>query len=145
MWKHIKQTKQAIMDEKWDNWRKQKQALHVLYKEYGTHWTSHTHSCTACLLRHAQQSESATVWPPRQAIVIRLLVTALQCFTQLRYKRYHWKALCVLGGISSSILSVFFTDKLYKLLKSLHLIGWEQICQWKTLTKCLMKCPPGFG
>ena len=22
-------------------------------------------------------------------------------------------------------------------------IGWEQICQWKTLTKCLMKCPPG--
>ena len=47
-----------------------------------------------------------------------------------------------LGGISSSVLSVFFTDKFYKLLKSLHLIGWEQICQWKTLTKCLMKCPP---
>ena len=46
------------------------------------------------------------------------------------------------GGISSSVLSVFFTDKFYKLLKSLHLIGWEQICQWKTLTKCLMKCPP---
>ena len=45
------------------------------------------------------------------------------------------------GGISSSILSVIFTDKFYKLLKSLHLIGWEQICQWKTLTKCLMKCP----
>ena len=50
----------------------------------------------------------------------------------------------VQGGISSSILSVFFTDKFYKLLKSLHLIGWEQICQWKTLTKCLMKCPPGL-
>ena len=49
---------------------------------------------------------------------------------------------CDLGGISSSILSVFFTDKFDKLLKSLHLIGWEQICQWKTLTKCLMKCPP---
>ena len=47
------------------------------------------------------------------------------------------------GGISSSVLSVFFTDNCYKLLKSLHLIGWEQICQWKTLTKCLMKCPPG--
>ena len=46
-------------------------------------------------------------------------------------------------GISSSILSVFFTDKFYKLLKSLHLIGWEQICQWKSLTKRLMKCPPG--
>ena len=44
------------------------------------------------------------------------------------------------GGISSSVLSVFFTDN--KLLKSLHLIGWEQICQWKTLTKRLMKCPP---
>ena len=40
---------------------------------------------------------------------------------------------CELGGISSSVLSVFFTDKFYKLLKSLHLIGWEQICQWKTL------------
>ena len=47
------------------------------------------------------------------------------------------------GGISSSVLSVFFTDNCYKLLKSLHLIGWEQICQWKTLTKRLMKCPPG--
>ena len=46
------------------------------------------------------------------------------------------------GGISSSVLSVFFTDNCYKLLKSLHLIGWEQICQWKSLTKCLMKCPP---
>ena len=46
-------------------------------------------------------------------------------------------------GISSSILSVFFTDNCYKLLKSLHLIGWEQICQWKTLTKRLMKCPSG--
>ena len=34
-----------------------------------------------------------------------------------------------LGGISSSVLSVFFTDNCYKLLKSLHLIGWEQICQ----------------
>ena len=49
----------------------------------------------------------------------------------------------VQGGISSSVLSVFFTDNCYKLLKSLHLIGWEQICQWKTLTKRLMKCPPG--
>ena len=48
------------------------------------------------------------------------------------------------GGISSSVLSVFFTDNCYKLLKSLHLIGWEQICQWKTLTKRLMKCPPGL-
>ena len=48
----------------------------------------------------------------------------------------------VQGGISSSVLSVFFTDNCYKLLKSLHLIGWEQICQWKTLTKRLMKCPP---
>ena len=38
----------------------------------------------------------------------------------------------------------FFTDNCYKLLKSLHLIGWEQICQWKTLTKRLMKCPPVF-
>ena len=50
-----------------------------------------------------------------------------------------------LGGISSSILSVFFTDNCYKLLKSLHLISREQICQWKTLTKRLMKCPPGLG
>ena len=48
------------------------------------------------------------------------------------------------GGISSSVLSVFFTNNCYKLLKSLHLIGWEQICQWKTLTKRMMKCPPGW-
>ena len=44
-------------------------------------------------------------------------------------------------GISSSVLSVFFTDNCYKLLKSLHLIGWEQICQWKTL-KTLDEMPP---
>ena len=25
----------------------------------------------------------------------------------------------------------------------MHLIGWEQISQWKSLTKSLMKCPPG--
>ena len=55
---------------------------------------------------------------------------------------HHW--VNDLRGISSSVLSGFFTDKFYKLLKSLHLIGWEQICQWKTLTKCLMKCPPGW-
>ena len=24
----------------------------------------------------------------------------------------------------------------------MHLIGWEQICQWKSLTTCLMKCTP---
>ena len=53
------------------------------------------------------------------------------------------KACCNQRGISSSVLSVFFTDNCYKLLKSLHLIGWKQICQWKTLTKRLMKCPPG--
>ena len=52
---------------------------------------------------------------------------------------------CFQGGISSSNLSVFFTDNCYKLLKSLHLIGWDQICQWKTLTKRLMKCPPGMA
>ena len=46
------------------------------------------------------------------------------------------------GGISSSVLSVFFTDKFYKLLKSLHLIGWEQISQWKTLDKMLDEMPP---
>ena len=54
----------------------------------------------------------------------------------------HQKSSIDQGSISSSVLSVFFTDNCYKLLKSLHLIGWEQICQWKTLTKRLMKCPP---
>ena len=48
----------------------------------------------------------------------------------------------VQGSVSWN-LSV--TDNCYKLLKSLHLIGWERICQWKTLTKHFMKCPPGDG
>ena len=55
---------------------------------------------------------------------------------------HSWLFIDSSGGISSSVLSVFFTDNCYKLLKSLHLIGWEQIYQWKTLTKRLMKCPP---
>ena len=40
--KHIKQPKRAIMDEKRENWRKTRQALHVLSMECGTHWTWHT-------------------------------------------------------------------------------------------------------
>ena len=75
---YITQTKQAIMDEKREIWRKPRQALHVLSMQCGTH--RHTHS--ALLVRDVmpQRSESATVWPPRQANVIRLLVTTLQCF-----------------------------------------------------------------
>ena len=55
-----------------------------------------------------------------------------------------------LGGISSSVLSVFFTCQCFSLTtvisywNPMHLIGWEEICQWKTLTKRLMKCPPGI-
>ena len=38
-----------------------------------------------------------------------------------------------LGSVSWNLL---VTDNCYKLLKSLHLIGWEQICQWKTKNNC---------
>ena len=38
------------------------------------------------------------------------------------------------------VFSMIFTDKCYKLLKSLHLIGWKQICEWKSLSRQLMKC-----
>ena len=48
-----------------------------------------------------------------------------------------------LGGISSSILSVIFTDK-FALSQSDAMISVAyKISQWKSLTKCLMKCPPG--
>ena len=90
----------------------------------------------------------------------QILITKSSCSTQSCIKKLWWKEFLFhrslplelsshldafkkhLGGISLSVLSVFFTDNCYKLLKSLHLIGWEQICQWKTLTKRLMKCPP---
>ena len=49
------------------------------------------------------------------------------------------------GAFHQAFCKCFFTDNCYKLLKSLHLIGWEQICQWKTLTKRLMKCLPGLS
>ena len=48
------------------------------------------------------------------------------------------------GGISSSVLSVFFTDK-FALSQSDAMISVAyNSCQWKTLTKRLMKCPPGL-
>ena len=48
----------------------------------------------------------------------------------------------VLGGISSSILSVFFTDKFALSQSDARISVAYKICQWKTLTKRLMKCPP---
>ena len=47
------------------------------------------------------------------------------------------------GGISSSVLSVFFTDKFALSQSDARISVAYKICQWKTLTKRLMKCPPG--
>ena len=47
-------------------------------------------------------------------------------------------------GISSSILSVFFTDKFALSQSDARISVAYKICQWKSLTKCLMKCPPGL-
>ena len=49
---------------------------------------------------------------------------------------------CVQGGISSSVLSVFFTDKFALSQSDARLSVAYNSCQWKTLTKHLMKCPP---
>ena len=50
------------------------------------------------------------------------------------------------GGISSSVLSVFFTDKFALSQSDARISVAYNICQWKTLTKRLMKlkCPPGL-
>ena len=48
------------------------------------------------------------------------------------------------GGISSKNCQIFYPTNCYKLLKSLHLIGWEQICRTKYPTKRFVKCPPGL-
>ena len=48
------------------------------------------------------------------------------------------------GGISSSILSVFFTDKFALSQSDARISVAYNSCQWKTLTKRLMKCPPGL-
>ena len=49
------------------------------------------------------------------------------------------------GGISSSVLSVFFTDKFALSQSDASRISVAyKICQWKTLTKHLMKCPPAL-
>ena len=45
-------------------------------------------------------------------------------------------------GISSSILSVFFTDKFALSQSDARISVAYKICQWKSLTKRLMKCPP---
>ena len=47
-----------------------------------------------------------------------------------------------LGGISSSVLSVFFTDKFALSQSDARISVAYNSCQWKTLTKRLMKCPP---
>ena len=47
------------------------------------------------------------------------------------------------GGISSSILSVFFTDKFALSQSDARISVAYNSCQWKTLTKCLMKFPSG--
>ena len=55
-----------------------------------------------------------------------------------------WKSasLSLQGGISSSILSVFFTDKFALSQSDARISVAYNSCQWKTLTKRLMKCPP---
>ena len=53
-----------------------------------------------------------------------------------------WLSLA-LGGISSSVLSVFFTDKFALSQSNARISVAYNSCQWKTLTKRLMKCPPG--
>ena len=47
------------------------------------------------------------------------------------------------GGISSSVLSVFFTDKFALSQSDARISVAYNSCRWKTLTKRLMKCPPG--
>ena len=49
----------------------------------------------------------------------------------------------VQGGVSSSVLSVFFTDKFALSQSDARISVAYKICQWKTLTKHLIKCPPG--
>ena len=46
------------------------------------------------------------------------------------------------GGISSSILSVKITDKFALSQSDARISVAYKISQWKSLTKCLMKCPP---
>ena len=51
-----------------------------------------------------------------------------------------WK--CNLGGISSSVLSVFFTDKFALSQSDARISVAYKICQWKILTKTLDEMPP---
>ena len=53
-----------------------------------------------------------------------------------------WNCMIFQGGISSSILSVIFTDKFALSQSDARISVAYKISQWKSLTKCLMKCPP---
>ena len=55
------------------------------------------------------------------------------------------KSSCFQGGISSSVLSVFFTDKFALSQSDARISVAYKICQWKTLTKHLMKYPPDLN
>ena len=61
------------------------------------------------------------------------------CYIKLSKNKYmsylFWSPAAVLGGISSSVLSVFFTDKFYKLLtmnpglKNVSICSQQENCQ----------------
>ena len=75
-----------------------------------------------CHLRRLFTLISPAIWWAESMLFVLFLCYSTEPSIQRYEQAKH------LGGISSSVLSVFFTDKFYKLLKSLHLIGWEQIC-----------------
>ena len=65
-------------------------------------------------------------------------------FTQANFSGKFNYGIELQGGISSSILSVFFTDKFALSQSDARISVAYNSCQWKTLTKRLMKCPPGL-
>ena len=96
--------------------------------------------CMYVCVCHCLHSKALTHFMTFMPEFYRKFMQALcQIHLWLTYARWPYNQ----GGISSSILSVFFTDKFALSQSDARISVAYKICQWKTLTKCLMKCPPG--
>ena len=108
-------------------------------------WTSTTTS-TSVLRFHLRtepltcQSRDAWPRPPTHTMTISMSLSRKgehDVKIIIVYYRKHQ------GGVSQNLSSVTNDSFCYKLLKSLLLIGYQQICHWFVIEKGLCETPPG--
>ena len=104
--------------------------------------------CWIDIRRHADYPINANTSKIKVAVIYIGIPYArsviLPTFDTLIWRSGHYNAwqLSTWGAFYQVFCQCFSLKICYKLLKSLHLIGWEQICQWKNTDKTLDEMPP---